>query len=615
MTLITIINKNLYELVPIIFEFKEKITKHLLIYDSDNKDKIVAKQLKKSIIKINNFYQLSQKVELIEIDEDSKADMLFVQNRLKNEHLDTLYLNATNSDISLVVVLSGFILNNHGKVIAYDKYDNTYNIIDTTSFYNHTIKNVMKIEDFLILLNYELISETRQENILLQKESLIYLFHDFNKLFKIRKLLSIKKVTILKEEFPDYLSHLKRLDILDENSILIPISYFGVLFEQFIFLHLIRYDFDDMKIGAEIAFKTVVKNDAKSNVLNEFDVLAIKDNHIYTIECKLGNNIDSQNIIYKSDSLLGYFGDDSKNLIINIHKDKPKFNSSHSTNNKVFKDLALFRANSNNIEVYNEFQFKKKQFSNQITQFFNIQERVFLIGGKDLEMATIKNLLKFYNQIIFDKELSWGAKLSDYEEKLKKSYHFYGIELIKDIKVLEPYTTIDHHNELQNRDSSLSQIAKIFSKKLTRYETLVSLNDSGYIPSLKEYGAKKEEIEEIRQKDRLLQGVLQEDEILAIKSIEKMQTVDDIIIINSLTDKFSAVVDRLYDKNLIVFTDTKLNYYGRDCKKIITKYQHLIDDNSAYYGGNFGFFGIADNFFKKKKIKKIKDEIILLLKK
>lgn len=36
---------------------------------------------------------------------------------------------------------------------------------------------------------------------------------------------------------------------------------------------------------------------------------------------------------------------------------------------------------------------------------------IFFIGGKDLEMETIKQLLSAHNQPYIDKNLGWGAKL------------------------------------------------------------------------------------------------------------------------------------------------------------------------------------------------------------
>jgi len=99
--------------------------------------------------------------------------------------------------------------------------------------------------------------------------------------------------------------------------------------------------------------------------------LAIKDNHIYTVECKLGDNISPQDIIYKSDSLLGYFGDDSKNMIINIHPD-----NSHKVRKpiKPFGKQIKLRAITNSIEVYNAIAFGSRKFHKKLSSFFGVKK-------------------------------------------------------------------------------------------------------------------------------------------------------------------------------------------------------------------------------------------------
>ena len=46
---------------------------------------------------------------------------------------------------------------------------------------------------------------------------------------------------------------------------------------------------------------------------------------------------------------------------------------------------------------------------------------IFFIGGKDLEMETIKQLLSAHNQSYIDKNLGWGAKTSAYEAEISRT--------------------------------------------------------------------------------------------------------------------------------------------------------------------------------------------------
>lgn len=604
MTLITTINREIYTLTPIIFELKEKIKKHILVYDSD--DKNIAKRVKTAIKELNLRYKLSQTITLIEVDEDSKSDMLQIQNRLKEES-GTLYLNATNADMALVVVLSGFVLHHNGKVIAYDAKENSYNLITKNGFTNHHINKSMKIEDFLTLSGYKLQEEIDKNEIYAFRKSILYIFHNFKEFFIVRNLL-YKNLSLFVKKYPIYANHLYNLGIMENGEVIKPISYFGTLFEQFIFLQLAHYDFDDIKVGASINFHSIVDQETKLQVMNEFDILAIKNNHIYTVECKLGDNIHAQEIIYKSDSLLDYFGDYSKNLIMNIHQERQK-------GSKVFKRLALLRAHSNNIDVYNEFDFEKERLHKQVENLFQVKKRMFLLGGYDLEMKTIKKLLKKRGENYRDKNLTWGASLSAYKEELKNNYHFYAIELIEDIQTEKPLTLIDHHNELQYKKSSLEQICELLAIKMERKLKLIAINDAQHIKGMLAFGATKEEIEEIRKKDRKAQGVTEEDELLALSSIEEKQVEEDILIIYAKTDKFSTIADRLYGKNALIYNESKLNYYGRDIKILVKKYKKEIEKRLFYYGGDFGFFGVSEKSFTPDEINNLKNKILSLLKK
>jgi hypothetical protein len=206
----------------------------------------------------------------------------------------------------------------------------------------------------------------------------------------------------------------------------------------------------------------------------------------------------------------------------------------------------------------------------------------------------------------YDKKLKWdNANLSEYKDVLNDKEHFYGIELNEDIKPPKYYTKIDHHNELSTNKCSLAQVADILNLKLLRRGELICANDSGYIPAMKKLGATEEEIKKIRKEDRKCQGVTEQDELLAKKSIkENLKIINEIKIVYSFTDKFSAIVDNLEYKNLIIYNDTKLVFYGINAHSIAKENKNLIKEGLAYYGGdeNYGFFGIVDSKFSKKEI-------------
>ena len=97
---------------------------------------------------------------------------------------------------------------------------------------------------------------------------------------------------------------------------------FGFLFESFVYLHVKNFDFDDIKVGAKIRFDEEQVNTTNIDVVNEFDILTIKNNKIGFIECKIGDSHDPLGTIYKSDSIMDYFGETASSLILNVERDK-----------------------------------------------------------------------------------------------------------------------------------------------------------------------------------------------------------------------------------------------------------------------------------------------------
>lgn len=238
---------------------------------------------------------------------------------------------------------------------------------------------------------------------------------------------------------------------------------------------------------------------------------------------------------------------------------------------------------------------------------------IFLIGGMDLEMSTIIELLNSNNLNYIDKQLQWGATLSVYQSYFNDENIFVGIELIEDIDPPKNYICIDHHNENSYKPASLQQIADLLEITLNRNQLLICANDAGYIPAMEAMGATKEEIESIRREDRLQQGVTEEDERLAVLSIKENLTIkNDITIVEALTPRFSTITDILfpYNKLLISFQD-HLVYYGDGVDKIENRYQVLISRKKAFCGGGkSGFFGISKGQLSMDEIELIKNEIM-----
>lgn len=246
------------------------------------------------------------------------------------------------------------------------------------------------------------------------------------------------------------------------------------------------------------------------------------------------------------------------------------------------------------------------------------RQKIFLLGGYDLEMLTIRQMLEKHDDcIICDKHLHWDdAKVSSYKEEMKKyeGEDIYGVELTEDIETPVNYHRIDHHNDKANEPSALEQVAEMLDVELNRYELLVAANDKGYIPAMQALCPSSEEIDEIRRKDREAQGVTPEDEAMADKAIkENMSRYGDLIIVKALGKKFSPICDKLYPyKNLFIYTENEWMFYGEGVKFYRGDFVQEIEDGKVFYGGGEqGYMGAVENAFSKKQIEEILHQLKL----
>ena len=246
------------------------------------------------------------------------------------------------------------------------------------------------------------------------------------------------------------------------------------------------------------------------------------------------------------------------------------------------------------------------------------QQRIFLMGGADLEMRTIASLLLQHGEDCRDASLSWdNAVLSRYAETLEQyggrsGWHLYGVELRSDCPLPDNYTLIDHHNRPSARPTALEQVADLFGASLTRYQQLVAANDAAYIPGMQALGAMPEEIACIRVADRKAQGVTDEDERLALISlIEGTRREGTLWVVEARTSRFSPICDRLfpYDR-LLIHTDEELMYYGQGVGMLALHFADEIRRGRMFYGGGEnGYFGVARGAYPSETLRNISRQI------
>lgn len=236
---------------------------------------------------------------------------------------------------------------------------------------------------------------------------------------------------------------------------------------------------------------------------------------------------------------------------------------------------------------------------------------VFFLGGRDLEMVTIADLIRAQcgPDGIVDKALGWGAKASDYASEIAQSVKDGKapvlIELARDIDPLpENAIIVDHHNEHAGVDkpTSLEQVFDLLhcsKSEWTRHFALVAANDRGWVPEMRKIGATDQEVTDIRKADRKAQGITAVQERQAEDALATQGITDqtEIAIVDLPHNRFATVTDRLAQDGrtpriLAVRGPKETGLYGPG--PVIEAFVRKHPD--AWYGGalpDYGYAGVA----------------------
>ena len=237
---------------------------------------------------------------------------------------------------------------------------------------------------------------------------------------------------------------------------------------------------------------------------------------------------------------------------------------------------------------------------------------VFFLGGRDLEMETIRQLLEAHAPgRVVDAGLGWGARASAYREQILQALgegrRPVLVELDDDLGRDEPRLVwIDHHGARSgaSKPTALEQVFEMLNLPgdgWSRWYELVAANDRAYLSGLAEQGASSEEMREIRAADRRAQGVASDEEAAAAEAAQCLEErCGGQLTVASLPHaRTSPLVDRLAPElggpgfeTLVVRSPAEVNVFGPG--EVI---EHLAAQfPEGWYGGNLpehGYFGQA----------------------
>ena len=381
MILVSVIGDFITNVTPMIFEFKDKITKHVLVYDDAMYEERKVERVREAIDYINGRYGLAIEQYESRIDEDSKADIDMLTEELFgfSENPSDLYLNATDGPANIAIFLSSAILNRNGKVIVYDNMDNTYNLIYKNNMRNIRLGQKMNVKDYCNLMGMKILDYTRKKDIKRNKKQVVHLFRSYGSFNKVRRALSEGNSRFPYDQYAPLMHDLQALGVVDKKHNLLDRNYlYGGMFEEYIYFLIKRLDFDDIMVNVVVEMDHL----GGASVKNEFDILMMKDNHPYIIECKHKRNLNGDNIVYKYDAISDDMGPDSKVMIVNI-SDKPKIKYKNRNISSSFSRGNINRALLHDIDIYHEARINEKKFLKRVKRFFGVNMKPKIVEEAD----------------------------------------------------------------------------------------------------------------------------------------------------------------------------------------------------------------------------------------
>lgn len=364
MTLVSILGEFDSSIFPIFFEYKRELHKHILIYSpSFNELKHLAR-VKNGLNAIIEKYHLKCELEFIEIDSNNLAEIRSIaKNITANIRREELMLNATDGQSILNLILGKIFISFGAKIVLYDRYKNSYMLLEDDEIKQLKIINNMSVEDHIISKGYRLVTYKTKRELNRKKQYVMSIVEEFG-LFQVFRKLAMHEKRINDPIFLPIKHALMQLGITTNKGNILKDQYIlGGLFEEIIYHIASDLGFDDLICAAVMVYGT-----AQQPIKNEFDLLLIKDNHLNIIECKFRDKIDAEHLIYKYDSLLHHLDRDGKVMIVNVASTYKKYKNNKTIFDKNIKN----RAENANILIYNEPTLNIEKLKLMIKSFFEV---------------------------------------------------------------------------------------------------------------------------------------------------------------------------------------------------------------------------------------------------
>jgi len=313
MTLVSVVGDFFSSVAPIFYHFFDDITIHIIIADDSKRDSYYAKKFQNGVKDFCIANNKSITRHFVRIDEDSNSAINKACEYILNNSDGEIYVNVSDGLASLNTIMTQKLLPKGVKFISYDMFDNEFHILDISGIIERKKAKSMNIKEHFMLKNCDILSYESVDFVLKNEYLIKKLFTEYHFQFDdFKKDLSKNQIDF--NQYTDVVKILKALGFsMDKKSL----SYnkkilTGSLFEMYMYLIVRDLEFDDVLMGVVLEDK---------GIRNEYDLLAIKDNHIYVIECKYKNiQREAEKLLYKYAFLREVLDYDSKAVIVSTEK-------------------------------------------------------------------------------------------------------------------------------------------------------------------------------------------------------------------------------------------------------------------------------------------------------
>lgn len=185
---------------------------------------------------------------------------------------------------------------------------------------------------------------------------------------------------------------------------------------------------------------------------------------------------------------------------------------------------------------------------------------VFCLGGHDLEMVTIADLVRevLGPDHLRDRGARWGARATLYADDIATIKVAgrtpvlveLGLDGAEDL--IDGCLVVDHHGALAGADAptALEQVfglLRLPASRWTRHLALVAANDRGHVQAMREAGATNAEVAALRAADRTAQGVTDREVMAARHALRAAQWAleGQVLVVSLDHDRASVVADLL----------------------------------------------------------------------